>query len=81
MNINNLDQNKTEQSISNEMARLDTCRVTLEKLKKEYESKRYSFVHILANYEARIKEIETSIQNGEKFIKDCQTHLNELKNG
>ena len=35
MNINDLDQNKTEQSIANERARLDTCRVTLERLKQE----------------------------------------------
>ena len=37
MNINDLDQNKTEQSIVNENIRLDTCRVTLERLKQEYD--------------------------------------------
>lgn len=39
--INELDKNKTEQTIANEEARLDNCREVLDKLKKEYERTRY----------------------------------------
>ena len=74
-NIKDLDKEKTEQSISNEQARLDYCRSQLEKLKKEYESKRYEFMVILSNYEDKINEIEKSIEEGENFILKCNEHL------
>lgn len=74
-NIKDLDKDKTEQSISNEQARLDLCRETLEKLKKEYESKKYEYMVILSNYEDKINDIEKSIEEGENFILKCNEHL------
>ena len=81
MNINDLDQNKTEQSIVNENIRLDTCRVTLERLKQEYDRVQNQYVEKIGKIMDQIKSIEYSIVEGEKFIEKCQTHLNELKNG
>ena len=45
--VSELDKNKTEQSIANEQIRLDNCRVALDKLKSEYEQKRYYFIHVI----------------------------------
>ena len=81
MNINDLDQNKTEQSIASENARLDTCRVTLERLKQEYDRVQNQYVGKIGKIMDQIKLIEYSIIEGEKFINKCQTHLNKLKNG
>lgn len=77
--IKELDKNKTEQSIANEQARLDGCRETLDKLKKEYEHKKYMFMVELSNIEDKITTLETSIVSGEKFVKDCQEHLNDFE--
>ena len=81
MNINDLDQNKTEQSIANEKARLDTCRVTLERLKQERDIVQNQYTEKIGRLIDQIKSIEYSIIEGERFIEKCQTHLNELKNG
>ena len=81
MNINDLDQNKTEQSIANERARLDTCRVTLERLKQERDRVQNQYTEKIGRLVDQIKSIEISIIEGEMFIEKCQTHLNELKNG
>ena len=81
MNINDLDQNKTEQSIANEKARLDTCRVTLERLKQERDIVQNQYTEKIGRLIDQIKSIEYSIIEGEQFIEKCQTHLNELKNG
>lgn len=81
MNINDLDQNKTEQSIANEKARLDTCRVTLERLKQERDIVQNQYTEKIGRLIDQIKSIEYSIVEGEMFIEKCQTHLNELKNG
>lgn len=81
MNINDLDQNKTEQSIVNENIRLDTCRVILEILKQEYDRVQNQYVEKIGKIMDQIKSIEYSIIEGEKFIKKCQTHLNKLKDG
>ena len=80
MNINDLDQNKTEQSIANEKARLDTCRVTLERLKQERDRVQNQYVEKIGRLVDQIKSIEISITEGEMFIEKCQTHLNELNN-
>ena len=80
MNINDLDQNKTEQSIANEKARLDTCRVTLERLKQERDRVQNQYVEKIGRLVDQIKSIEISITEGEMFIETCQTHLNELNN-
>ncbi len=79
--VSELDKNKTEQSIANESARLDNCRETLDKLKKEYEQKRYHFIHVvLAQMEDKIATLESSIASGEKFIEDCKNHLKTFEN-
>ena len=77
--ISELDKNKTEQSITNETARLDMCREVLEKLKKEYEHKKYMFMVELSNLEDKITTLETSISSGEKFIEDCNNHLKSFE--
>lgn len=77
--ISELDKNKTEQSIANETARLDMCREVLEKLKKEYEHKKYMFMVELSNLEDKITTLETSISSGEKFIEDCKNHLKSFE--
>lgn len=75
--VSELDKNKTEQSIANEEARLDMCRETLDKLKNEYEQKRYEYMTKLSNFENNIAAIEASITSGEKFIEDCKEHLDK----
>ena len=79
-NVSDLDKNKTEQSIINEEARLDYCRKKLDKLQKEYEQKRYYYIHvILAEMEDKISDLESSISCGEKFINECKEHLNSFE--
>lgn len=81
MKIEDLDQNKLEQSIANETARLDTCRITLERLKKEYEQKRYEYIHvILGEMEDEILTLESSIDSGENFINECKKALKKFNN-
>lgn len=75
--VNELDKNKTDQSIVNEEARLDICRETLDKLKNEYERKRYEYMTKLSNIENKIATLESSIVSGEKFIEDCKEHLDK----
>ena len=58
MNINDLDQNKTEQSIANEKARLDTCRVTLERLKQERDIVQNQYTEKIGRLIDQIKSIE-----------------------
>lgn len=77
--ISELDKNKTEQSIANESARLDGCREQLERLKNEYEHKRYMFMCELSNIEDKITTLETSIASGEKFVEDCKEHLKDFE--
>lgn len=79
--ISELDKNKTEQSILNEEARLDSCREVLDKLKKEYEHKKYMFMVELSNIEDKITTLETSIASGEKFVEDCKNHLKDFEDG
>ena len=76
--INELDKNKTEQSISNEEARLDTCRETLDKLKKEYNQKVTQYDTELYLMHQNIIKISKSIESGEKFIKECKKHLKDF---
>ena len=63
--VSELDKNKTEQAISNEEARLDMCRVELDKLIRERD--RY-----------KIEKITRSIDCGETFVKECKEHLNDF---
>lgn len=78
-NIDELDKNKTEQSITNESIRLEHCKRSLDKLKKEYEEKRYFFIHcVLADIEDKITTLENSIESGEKYINKCKEHLKDF---
>ena len=74
-NIEDLDKSKTEQSIVNEQNRLDHCHKTLDKLKSEYEQKKYEYMCKLANLEDKITTLEGSISGGEEFIRKCNEHL------
>ncbi len=74
-NISELDKNKTEQCVVNETIRLDNCRVTLDKLKNEYNHKKYMYMIELSNMEDKITTLEDSIASGEKFLNDCNNHL------
>lgn len=74
-NIEDLDKSKTEQSIINEQNRLNNCRKSLDKLKSEYEQKRYENMCKLANLEDKITTLEGSISGGEEFIRKCNEHL------
>ena len=75
MNIRELDKNKTEQAISNEHARLDTCRESLERLVREYDTKKFHYTNDLNNLENKIKTLKESIESGEIFIRQCNEHL------
>ena len=74
--ISELDKNKTEQSIANETARLDTCREVLAKLNKEYNHMCVKQENEELKLAEKIGKIKKSIESGEKFVKDCQEHLN-----
>lgn len=74
-NISELDKNKIEQCISNESIRIDNYKVTLEKLKKDY-----NYICIKHKNEElklieQIKKIEMIIESVEKFLEDCKNHL------
>ena len=79
-NISELDKNKIEQCISNESIRIDNCKITLEKLKKDYN-------HICIKHKneelkliEQIKKIEMLIESGEKFLENCKNHLSLFDN-
>ena len=70
--ISELDKNKIEQCISNESIHIDNWKVTLEKLKKDY-----NYICIKHKNEElklieQIKKIEMIIESGEKFLEDCK---------
>ena len=76
MNINDLDQNKTEQSIASENARLDTCRVTLERLKQEnvdFAQKYHAFKNKYLNIDVNKQKIYID------FIRELRTLIMQLK--
>lgn len=78
--IEELDQNKTEQSIANETIRLEHCHETVEKLIREADQLRISYENRYYPLCAKIDAIKKSIESGEQFIKDCQAHLeNDFK--
>ena len=74
-NIKDLDKEKTEQSIANEQARLDQCRETVERLKKEF--RRMKLINTKNETEIlnKIEDIERSIEEGENFVLKCNEHL------
>ena len=79
-NISELYKNKIEQCISNESIRIDNCKITLEKLKKDYN-------HICIKHKneelkliEQIKKIEMLIESGEKFLENCKNHLSLFDN-
>ena len=78
--INELDKSKTEQSISNEQARLDMCREKLDKLIKERDRYKAETDIKLWEYYDKIEKLTRSIESGEKFVNECNEHLNDFEN-
>ena len=74
-NINELDKNKTEQSIANEQIRLDICREKLDKLIKERDRYKEETDIKLAEFYEEIGTLKMSIDAGEEFVKECKEHL------
>lgn len=79
-NISEFDKNKIEQCISNESIRIDNYKVTLEKLKKDYN-------HICIKHKneelkliEQIKKIDMLIESGEKFLENCKNNLSVFDN-
>lgn len=74
--INELDKEKTKQSISNEEARLDHCRVEREKLFNEFQ--RIKLINTQKENEIldKIEMLDASIKSGEQFVNECKEHLN-----
>jgi hypothetical protein len=78
--INDLDKSKTEQSISNEEARLDMCRETLDKLIKERDRYKAETDLKLWEYYDKIEKLTSSIDCGTQFIEECKEHLKDFEN-
>lgn len=78
--IKELDKSKTEQSISNEQARLDMCREKLDKLTQELERYKAETNNKLSRYYESIAKIQRSIDAGEQFVQECKDHLNDFEN-
>lgn len=78
--IKELDKSKTEQSISNEQARLDMCRETLDKLIKERDRYKAETDLKLWEYYDKIEKLTKSIDSGEQFVQECKDHLNDFEN-
>ena len=78
--INELDKSKTEQSISNELVRLDICREKLDKLIKERDRYKKETDIKLAEFYEKIGILKMSIDAGEKFVRECKDHLNDFEN-
>lgn len=74
-NIKDLDKSKTEQSIANENIRLDNCRITLDKLEREYKHMCIKHENEELKLAEKIGNIKKSIDSGEKFIRECNEHL------
>lgn len=74
-NINELDKNKTEQSIANEQIRLDICREKLDKLIKERDRYKEKTDIKLAEFYEEIGTLKMSIDAGEQFVQECKEHL------
>lgn len=78
--INELDKLKTEQSISNEQARIDICRENLDKLISERDRYKTETGLKLCEYYDKIEKLTRSINSGEQFIKECNEHLKDFEN-
>jgi len=78
--IKELDKDKTEQSISNEQARIDICREKLDKLIKERDRYKTETDLKLLEYYDKIEKLNRSIASGEQFVKECKDHLNDFEN-
>ncbi len=78
--IKELDKDKTEQSISNEQARIDICKEKLDKLIKERDRYKTEIDLKLLEYYNKIEKLNRSIDSGEQFIKECKDHLNDFEN-
>ena len=79
-NISELDKNKIEQCIYNESIRIDNFKVTLEKLKKDYNHIWIKHKNEELKLIEHIKKIEMLIESEEKFLEDCKHHLSVFDN-
>lgn len=79
-NISELDKNKTEQCISNETIRLDNCRVSLDKLNREYKHMCVKHENEELKLAEQIGKLKRSIDSGEKFIEYCKNYLKRFEN-
>lgn len=78
--ISELDKNKIEQCISNESIHIDNWKLTLEKLKKDYNNICIKHKNEELKLIEQIKKIEMIIESGEKFLADCKNHLSAFDN-
>ena len=78
--ISELDKNKIEQRISNESIHIDNWKVTLEKLKKDYNNICIKHKNEELKLIEQIKKIEMIIESEEKFLEDYKNHLNVFDN-
>lgn len=74
-NINELDKNKTEQSIANEEIRLDHCRVERERLFNEFTRIKLINTRNENKMLDKIENLDKSIKFGEQFVSECKEHL------
>jgi archaellum component FlaC len=76
-NINELDKNKTEQSIANEEARLKLVQEAYNKLDNELERYLEESNKKLNDMKERLRSLEESYRQGSNFINECNKHLRE----
>ena len=79
-NINELDKNKTEQSIINEQIRLDNCKEKFSRLTDEYSLMEREHRRKEQELRDQLDNLYISIESGEKFIEECKEHLKDFEN-
>ena len=77
-NISDLDKSKTEQSIANEEARLNYCKVKRERLFNEFTKIKLMNTKNENEMLNQIERFDASIKSGEKFVKECKEHLKDF---
>jgi len=75
--IKELDKSKTEQSITNEEARLKQIKESYAKLDNEYEAYLEESNKKLNDMKERLRSLENSYRQGSEFIRQCNEHLRE----
>lgn len=78
-NVSDLDKNKIEQSIANEEARLNHCRIERDRLFEELCRIQRENKIKEENMVQYIDKIDASIESGEKFVEECKAHLKDFE--